>query len=96
MRLEWSNSNTVQDLDEDEIKKTFFKKGQTSQAERVEDLEKEIDDAEANPTEAGALVRRDQAQDELVFRVGILMHPDDRITGWITCTWQRATSTSVR
>ena len=83
MHLQRSNSpNTLQDLDEDEIKKTFFKKGQTSQAERVEDLEKDIDDAEANPTEAGALVRRDQAQDELVFRPAfVLMHPDDRITG---------------
>ncbi len=34
----------------------------------MEDLEKEIDEAEANASQAGALVRRDQAQDELVFR----------------------------
>jgi hypothetical protein len=30
----------------------------------VEALEKEIDDVESNPFEAGAFIRRDQAQDE--------------------------------
>jgi hypothetical protein len=34
----------------------------------VEALKKEIDDAESNPFEVGAFIRRDQAQDESVYR----------------------------
>jgi hypothetical protein len=60
--------NALQDLDEEEIKRKFFQKGEHPQANRVEYLEREIDEAEADPTKAGALLRRNKAQDEYVFQ----------------------------
>ena len=44
-----------------EIKKKFFQKGSSSKAARIEYLEKEINHADSNPNEAGALLRRDRA-----------------------------------
>jgi hypothetical protein len=52
------------DLDVDEVKEKFFEKGKSLDAARVEALLAEIDDIEDNRDAAGALQRRDAAQDE--------------------------------
>jgi hypothetical protein len=53
-----------QDLDIDEVKRTFFSRGKDLMASRIRFLEQEIEDAEADDGKAGALRRRDMAQDE--------------------------------
>lgn len=72
--------NTMQDFNELEIKKKIFGRGRGLQADKVEALEREIDDAEANAFEAGALVRRDQAQDESVYYVQLRIDDSDIVT----------------
>ena len=52
------------DLDVDEVKEKFFEEGKSLDAARVEALLAEIDDIEDNRDAAGALQRRDAAQDE--------------------------------
>lgn len=49
------------------LRRNFSRRVRESQADEVEALENEIDATEANPFEAGALVRRNQAQDKSVY-----------------------------
>jgi hypothetical protein len=60
-------ADTSQDFDPDEIEEAFLRKG--PEAEKVKLLKREINAAEDDPDQAGALSRKNEAQDRSVLQL---------------------------